>query len=512
MNFRSIKKDARKSLKHHLFISILVCFVVTIIVSSGYKFNTSGHVSSNDPVTNSITRVFIDTNNFNTIEKFVKRTSVYTKISSVTNYKSTRGVLSVFFNQITGTGSIVIGILNANNQFFFHNSLPSIIIFSTGILIYIMIFIFIQNIIIVGKNRYFLEHRKYQNTAFDKILFVYKVKKTKNVAKIMLIRNLKMILWWFTVIMAPIKHYEYSMVPYILAENPEISMKDCFELSKQMTAGYKFTIFKMDLSLIPWYILGLLTLGITNIFYFNPYKESIYANVYMILREKLLPNKKDYFKDEYLQGDNILEEYPMDKYFIEEVKHKKWLKTDYKMDYSLQNLVLFFFTFSILGYLWEVLYTLFNEGLLVNRGTMVGPWVPIYGWGSILIIVLLINLRDKPVYMFLGSFVVSGLLEYSTAWYLETFNGMKWWDYSGYFLNIDGRICLEGLLVFALAGCTATYFIIPYLDSLYKKIKPRIKTIIIIILVALYCVDFVYSTIYPNNGAGITIQMEEEKK
>lgn len=97
---------------------------------------------------------------------------------------------------------------------------------------------------IVGKNRYFLEQRKYDETSADKILFVYCVKQTKNVAIIMLKKAFFFPLgsynyWRF------IKHYEYSMIPYLLAENPELTSKDCFKLSKKMMKGHKFELFKL---------------------------------------------------------------------------------------------------------------------------------------------------------------------------------------------------------------------------------------------------------------------------
>jgi len=505
MNRKEIKRKAKSVVKYHIFVSILVCFVVTLIISNGYKFNTSIHVNSNDSLTNSITKVFIDNNNINIIENITKRTRVNNVVNTVTNYKPTRGVLSVFFNQINTTGSITMGVLNATNQFLFNNSLPSLIVLITSIIIFIIIYIFIQNIIIVGKNRFFLEHRVYQDTSFDKILFIYRVKKVMNVAKIMLLRDIKMLLWCLTIVMGPIKFYEYFMIPYILAENPEIDYKDCFKLSKEMTDGQKMNIFKLDLSMILWYLLGYITLGLSNIFYFNPYKESIYAEVYMTLRKNVYKDNKNIFKDKNLDNDNQKGEYPSGEYFIEEVKHKKWLKTNYEIEYSFINFVLLFFAFSMFGYIWEVVYTFLNEGLLVNRGTMYGPWIPIYGWGGILMTILLYNLRDKPFYMFLGAFILSGIIEYSTSLYLDIFYDKKWWDYSGYFLNINGRVCFEGLLVFALAGCTAIYFIIPHLDNLYKKMNRNIKIAIVIILVVIYCADFLYSTIKPNSGSGITI-------
>lgn len=57
---------------------------------------------------------------------------------------------------------------------------------------------------------------------------------------------------------------------------------------------------------------------------------------------------------------------------------------------------------------------------------------------------------------------------------------LKYWDYSGYFLNLHGRICLEGLIVFALGGCAATYIVAPLLDNLYSKINLNIKKLFVL--------------------------------
>ena len=82
--------------------------------------------------------------------------------------------------------------------------------------------------------------------------------------------------------------------------------------------------------------------------------------------------------------------------------------------------------------------------------------------------------------------------------------GMRWWDYSGYFMNFQGRICLEGLVVFALGGCAAVYLIAPSLDHLFCKIPMKIKKIICVVLVVLFVADMAYSAFVPNIGEGIT--------
>ena len=131
---------------------------------------------------------------------------------------------------------------------------------------------------------------------------------------------------------------------------------------------------------------------------------------------------------------------------------RQWIKIDYDRKYSFSTIVLFFFSFAFVGWVWEVFYTLLNEGVLANRGTMFGPWLPIYGVGGLLIIVGLRPLRKNPGLLFMGAFAACGALEYFAAWALETLFHTKWWDYTGYFLNVNGRICLEGLFVFGLAG------------------------------------------------------------
>ena len=125
-------------------------------------------------------------------------------------------------------------------------------------------------------------------------------------------------------------------------------------------------------------------------------------------------------------------------------------------------------------------------------------------FGGVLILVALKKFRDKPFKLFLSAFILCGFVEYIGAWLLETFKHIKYWDYSGYFFNIQGRVCLEGLLVFGLGGCVFTYLLGPMLDNLCNKINPKIKNYICLILLAIILGDYGYSTVHPNVGAGIT--------
>ena len=171
---------------------------------------------------------------------------------------------------------------------------------------------------------------------------------------------------------------------------------------------------------------------------------------------------------------------------------------------SSLSIILFFFTFSFVGWLWEVLLHLISDGIFVNRGVLHGSWLPIYGFGSILILTLLYRFRSKPYLLFFMSVILCGVVEYSTSYYLEVTNGMKWWDYTGYFLNINGRVCAEGLLVFGIGSMFVVYFVAPLLDNYIKKIKTEYVIYFCIILCSVYLIDLVISYYKPNTGVGIT--------
>nr|WP_312578353.1 DUF975 family protein [Sedimentibacter sp.] len=97
---------------------------------------------------------------------------------------------------------------------------------------------------------------------------------------------------WTLLLIIPgiIKHYEYRMVPYILADNPNIGSKESIKLSMDMTEGHKFNMFVLDLSFIGWIILGALALGV-GIYFVNPYIFATEAELYLVLRNNAIEGK-----------------------------------------------------------------------------------------------------------------------------------------------------------------------------------------------------------------------------
>ena len=177
----------------------------------------------------------------------------------------------------------------------------------------------------------------------------------------------------------------------------------------------------------------------------------------------------------------------------------------YRRCYSIASVIALFFTMSIVGWLWEVSLHFISDGEFVNRGVNHGPWLPIYGTGCVLILLVLNRFRGKTWLEFLSAVVLCGAVEYSTAYFLEmTHNGQKWWDYTGYFLNIHGRVCAEGLLIFGIGGCAFVYFLAPLIDNRIRKMNPKVLLPILGVLLVTYGVDSAYSKVHPNQGKGIT--------
>ncbi len=168
----------------------------------------------------------------------------------------------------------------------------------------------------------------------------------------------------------------------------------------------------------------------------------------------------------------------------------------------VERYALYFFVFSMTGWLAEMLVVYIMSGVYVNVGVLSGPWVPIYGWASLLIIYL--SRRVKNNFEFFGIvMVVTGLIEYTTSIYLEMAHHARWWDYSALPLNINGRICLWILAIFAVVAVVGVKYIVPLLDMIYQKIHGKIFTVVIVILMLIFAVDWVHSGSHPNLTPGM---------
>lgn len=499
------KNRARNIIQKRYWRSFFVCFLVTLLTGGTILFqlrNTNEMNFQNRLPMNAIE----GKTNSDIVNEFVRGVSEQ-------NFAITQqdGFIGNILNNVSNSGSFIFGILNATNQFLFQDHIVAGIIIIVGVLLSILYWIFIAKVLEVGRARFFLENRVFEKTKISRILLPFKVRKNFHVAFVMLQKNIYQFLWVLTIFGGPIKFYMYRLVPYLLAENPTLSCKEVISLSQSMMQGHKWEAFLLDMSFFGWGILGIFTLNITNIFYTNLYMEATLAEYYLYLRNTYLDHHTcPVLLDTYLENKEEMDEYPEEKYLFKEYESYQILKKfDYNRKYSFTSYILLFFAFAMLGWIWEVCLYLFSEGEFVNRGALFGPWLPIYGSGGVLILFLLQKIRNRPLLSFGLTMLICGIVEYGTAFYLETFKHLKWWDYTGYFLNIHGRICLEGLLFFGIGGLAFIYILGPLFDNFFQKWNSKFRQVLCIVLVLLIGCDFIYSSKHPNTGNGITTEILE---
>ena len=129
----------------------------------------------------------------------------------------------------------------------------------------------------------------------------------------------------------------------------------------------------------------------------------------------------------------------------------------------------------------------------------------VLSYGSVLMLLFLNRFRRNPALEFILIVVLCGSVEYFTSLVLEIVHGgTRWWDYTGYFLNLHGRICAEGLLVFGIGGMAIVYVLAPFLDGVFRRLPVKALMAAGLILTGIFAADQIYSSIHPNEGEGIT--------
>ena len=161
----------------------------------------------------------------------------------------------------------------------------------------------------------------------------------------------------------------------------------------------------------------------------------------------------------------------------------------------IDYLAIYFFVYSFIGYICEVLYCSIPQKRFVNRGFLYGPWLPIYGFGGLIVVIFLDPLSSYPIAVFIFAFLLTSVLEYFTSWLLEKLFSVKLWDYSKHRVNINGRVCLLNSTLFGLLGLFAEYIVQPGIDRLIAFLPDTLKHYAALLIVALVASDTVLSVV-----------------
>ena len=175
------------------------------------------------------------------------------------------------------------------------------------------------------------------------------------------------------------------------------------------------------------------------------------------------------------------------------------------MLYNLQSYFLLFILYSFIGWCIEVVVKLYEYKRFINRGFLIGPYLPIYGFGALLITFLLDKYKNDLIVLFIFSILICSILEYFTSFFMEKIFHARWWDYSKKKFNINGRIYLGTMIPFGILGIIMIKFINPFLYYICDSCNKNILNIISLIILIVFITDIVFSTI-------ILISVRKENK
>ena len=159
-------------------------------------------------------------------------------------------------------------------------------------------------------------------------------------------------------------------------------------------------------------------------------------------------------------------------------------------------LLLVFAFGGIFGFIYEEIFYRFDLGEWVKRGTTFGPWIPIYGFGGIIMLGLTYKIRKNPFLVFLLASIAAGVLEFVTGYVCLTFFNVRLWDYNNEILNwgnINGFVCARSVLFFGVSGVFLQFVVMPVFAKLEKMMPRKAWLVLCFIPAGLFAADIVVS-------------------
>ena len=159
------------------------------------------------------------------------------------------------------------------------------------------------------------------------------------------------------------------------------------------------------------------------------------------------------------------------------------------MPQTFYEVVWIFIIYAFIGWCTEVAYAATEKGIFVNRGFLNGPYCPIYGCGVLAVVVVLTPLKDNLIILYIGSFLLTSVLEFITGFVMEKIFHNKWWDYSDKPFNIMGYVCLKFSILWGLACTFIMRVLHPIIYGFIRIIPHVIGLILIVIIMTCFVID-----------------------
>lgn len=163
--------------------------------------------------------------------------------------------------------------------------------------------------------------------------------------------------------------------------------------------------------------------------------------------------------------------------------------------YSFWQILEYFIVYSILGYVIETLYGLLTKGVVESRQSMLyGPFCCIYGLGAICLLCIPKSAKKNNWTLFIAGFIIGSVVEYVVSWVGEVIFNIKWWDYSNFPLNINGRVCVYFSIFWGILTICLNKVINPTVDKVLGKIPIKVLHVLTVIIMVFMAFDFIISS------------------
>ncbi|MBO4337399.1 MAG: DUF975 family protein [Lachnospiraceae bacterium] len=283
---KELKEKGNTSFKKNYWKAVLVGLIVTIIgggFSGGYSYNSSLPASIENRINTSS-----DSEEKKESAKSEEKKEKKDNKDEIEINVDDIDDLDEAIEQISGAVDDISTDMEesglALTGFVFIMFIIFLVIMGVALVIGFALSAFLLNPLEMGCDRFFFKNLSSPAEIAKNVLFAFD-NSYKNIVKTLFFRDLYTFLWGLLfVIPGIVKSYEYRMLPYILAENPDMDTKEAFALTKEMMRGQKWKAFVLDLSFIGWDILSIFTCGILSIFYVNPYRNATKAALYEALK------------------------------------------------------------------------------------------------------------------------------------------------------------------------------------------------------------------------------------
>ena len=172
---------------------------------------------------------------------------------------------------------------------------------------------------------------------------------------------------------------------------------------------------------------------------------------------------------------------------------------------------LLFLAYSFLGWCLEVGVKLYEDHSFVNRGFLIGPYCPIYGFGALIMSIFLNRYLNDPVVLFIMIVFSCSILEYFTSYILEKLFHTRWWDYSNRKFHINGRICLETMSLFAVFGMLIMYIVTPFFLNFFYTVPQNLLICLALVLLTCFVLDCIVSFFVINQIKNVSKTTQEKQ-